>query len=102
MYTQDPVRIGTGIGRRSTQVDIHPTRPLEATMMINPTTGSESSLMSNSTFWMGAFMTLGIGVMPSAAQEPQETLQQRVERLEKLVAELSQQLKVSDRKAEVR
>ena len=70
-------------------------------MTINPTTGSESSLMSNHTFWIGALVSLA-PVATAPAQETPETLQQRVERLERMVAELSQQLKNSDRKAEVK
>ena len=54
--------------------------------------------MSTRKLWLAAIIPL----IAAAAQENTESLQQRVERLERLVAELSQQLKISDRKAEIK
>lgn len=60
---------------------------------------NESSFMPK--FWILAFAHAVVLALPAAAQV-QESLEDRVARLERLVAELSQQLKIADRKVEIK
>jgi len=57
--------------------------------------------MSFKKFWIGV-SGHAVVLAVSAAAQSQETLEERVARLEKLVAELSQQLKTAERKTEIK